>query len=343
MMKSIGSMLIRERFLFSRERAARTGAGMSMKAPAWRVVALLLLVTALSGGHSHGAWAQASQVAPSQDKATKDAAPLTGSEIFRRCGFKDPGQDQTSRFTVLLRNKEGLVKKSEYIRIWRDFGGENDIADKMLLFTIYPPDAKGAAFMRVAYTRARDYKVDQWIYLPVLKKIRRVTIRDPGDSFLSSNLTYADVSQRALEDDVHHFLEVRQVKDLEFYVVESVPKEEKPLYSKRIFWFQKTPDWDDCSNVRIDYYDKSGDLLKEQFIKWQRVNGAWIWDRVLVRNVQNQTASVFQLSGVRINTGIDPDLFTERTLVRGLKFDDQAQQDRQNQKGQKPPADGGGK
>ncbi|MBI5450428.1 MAG: outer membrane lipoprotein-sorting protein [Gammaproteobacteria bacterium] len=246
---------------------------------------------------------------------------ISGEEVFRKCGYKYPGKDQVSRFTVLLRNDDGQVKKSEYIRVWKDFDGIDQIADKMLLFTIYPPDAKGASFMRVAYTKEQQYKVDQWIYLPVLKKIRRVTVRDPGDSFLNSNLTYADVAMRALEDDTHKLLGVKKVKDLEFYVVESIPRETKPLYSKRVFWFEKTVDWKDCSNVRIDYYDTKGELQKEQFIKWQRVGDAWIWDRVLVRNRQNQSASVFELSGVRINTGIREDVFSERSLVQGLKLE----------------------
>lgn len=246
-------------------------------------------------------------------------AAMSGEDVFRLCGNKYPGTDQMSQFTVLLRSKDGQVKKSEYFRVWKDFAGKDGIADKMLMFTTYPPSANGAAFMRVAYTKEQDYKVDQWIYLPVLKKIRRVSIRDQGDSFLNSNLTYADVSQRALEDDRHKYLGIKTVQGSNFHVVESTPKEDKSQYSKRVFWFTKTDSWDDCANIRIDYYDKKNKLLKEQFIKWQRVDEAWVWQRVLVRNVQDKTASVFQLSGVRIDTGIREDVFTERTLIKGLK------------------------
>ncbi len=243
---------------------------------------------------------------------------LTGEIIFRRCGYKYPGDDQRSKFTVLLRDRQGNVKKSEYVRFWKDFKGREGVADKMLLFTIFPPDAKGAAFLRVAYTAESGHKVDQWIYLPVLRKIRRVSIRDPGDSFLNSNLTYADVGRRALEDDEHRFQGIREIKGLQFYVVESIPKEEKPLYSKRVFWFLKTENWEDCVNSRIDYYDKQGELLKEQFIKWQKVGNAWVWDRVLVRSKRNLTASVFQVSEVYINSGLPDSIFSARTLRRGL-------------------------
>ena len=247
------------------------------------------------------------------------AEKLTGEDLLMRCASKYPGEDQRSRFTVLLRDAKGNVKKSEYLRIWKDFKGQEGVADKMILFTIFPPQAKGASFMRVAYIPEVKRNIDQWIYLPVLKKIRRVSIRNPADSFLNSNLTYADVGARALEMDTHKYLGERDIKGHVFHVVESTPKEANPQYGKRIFWFDKgdKDDWSQCVNVRIDYYDPDDKPLKEQFIKWQQVDNAWVWDRVLVRNLNNKTASVFQVSGVAINTGLQDDLFSERTLVKG--------------------------
>jgi outer membrane lipoprotein-sorting protein len=242
---------------------------------------------------------------------------LAGADVYQRCGEKYAGEDQQGKFTVTLRDREGRIRRSEYIRLWKDYHGVDDIADKMLLFTIYPPDARGAAFMRIAYTPESGKPVDQWIYLPLLKKVRRVTIRDPGDSFLNSNLTYADVSARALDADDYRYLGVSIVDDLEFYVVESIPKESNPLYGKRVFWFTKEESWDDCVTARIDYYDSSGELVKDQFIKWQRIGDAWVWERVLVRSRLNESASIFQLSDMKVNTGLDDDLFSARSLQRG--------------------------
>jgi len=242
---------------------------------------------------------------------------LTGDEIVKRCGVKYAGDDQRSKFEVLLRDQQNNEKRSVYLRYWKDYKGENNIEDKMLLFTEYPPDAQGAAFMRATYVPDIKKTADQWIYLPVLRKIRRVTIRDQGDSFLNSELTYADVTTRAVDEDTNKLLDVREMGGMQFYVVESIPKESTPLYGKRVQWFEKTPNWDDCAKVRIDYYNLKGALLKEQFIKWQRVGKAWVWDRVLVRNVQTLHASVFLITDVDINIGITDDFFTERTLRMG--------------------------
>ncbi len=252
---------------------------------------------------------------------------LSGTEVFQRCGDKYAGEDQQGKFTVTLRDRDGRMRRSEYLRFWKDYNGTDGIADKMLLFTIFPPDARGAAFMRTAYTPESNKPVDQWIYLPLLKKIRRVTIRDPGDSFLNSNLAYADVTERAVDADEHSYLGVSTVEDLEFYVVESVPKEKNPLYGKRVFWFSKEENWDDCVAARIDYYDASGELLKDQFIKWQRIGDAWVWERVLVRSRLNESYSIFQLSDMKVNSGLDDDLFSARSLQRGPEVIDRFQRE----------------
>ncbi|HKI81174.1 MAG TPA: outer membrane lipoprotein-sorting protein [Pseudodesulfovibrio sp.] len=242
---------------------------------------------------------------------------LTGDQIVKRCGFKYQGEDQKSKFIVTLIDKDKNEKKHVYLRLWKDFKGKDNILNKMLLFTTYPPDAKGVDFMRWAYTANVGKNADQWVYLPELRKIRRVTIRDPGDSFLGSDLTHADITPRALDQDTHRYLGIDRVRNLEFYVVEALPKEKNPLYSKRIEWYLKTPKWTDCARVKVEYYDTKGNVLKEQYTKWQRVKGAWLWDTLVVRNVQIHHMSVFKNREVEINTGLPADVFNQRTLRLG--------------------------
>ena len=243
---------------------------------------------------------------------------LSGREIVKQCGYKNPGKDQISTFTVVLTDNQGNQKKSVYLRLWKDYQGKNGIVDKMILFTDYPPDAKGTAFMRIAYTPDVDKNADQWVYLPLLAKTRRVTIRDPGDSFLNSDLTHSDVSYHRLDDYYYEFTGIKTFRGIENYVVEAVPKNNnRILYTKRVLWFSKTPDWDNCTNTRIDYYDTHGDLLKEQDISWQRVKDAWVWDKVVVRNIQTSHSSELTISDVEIDTGLQDRIFSERTLKIG--------------------------
>jgi len=250
--------------------------------------------------------------------AAADDALAAGHDIFQHCNFKNPGDDQRSRLTIILRDKDNNEKKNVYRRLWKDYRGEGGVADKMVLFTEYPPDAEGAAFMRWAYTPQADRNADQWIYLPVLKKIRRVSIRDPGDSFLGSDLTYADISGRPIEADQHRLVQTLKRGGQEIYAVESMPVDKSvALYSKTISWFIKDQDWDTCTKRQVDYFDKKGEPLKQQTLKWQRVKNAWVWDEVLVKNVQTGHSSLFKVTDVQVNVGLHDDDFAERALRVG--------------------------
>ncbi len=246
---------------------------------------------------------------------------LTGKELMKQCGYKFAGNDQVSTFTVTLRDKSGNEKKSIYKRYWKDFKGKGQVLEKMMLFTEFPPDSKGGAFMRVAFTPESGKVADQWIYLPVLRKIRRVTIRDPGDRFLNSDLTYQDVSFRSLDEDEHVYLGMEEVADESLYKVESTPYQQGGLYSKRLFWIKKDDSpagWDQCVVKKIAYYDGKGVLLKEQLLKWQQVAGAWMWDRVIVTDVQERHESVFEMSNVMVNVGLKDRQFSKRVMRSGI-------------------------
>lgn len=247
------------------------------------------------------------------------ADAVTGEEVVKHCDYKNAGEDQRSRLTIILKDSTGSERKNVYLRLWKDYKGVNGIIDKMVLFTEYPPDAQGAGFMRWAFTREADKNADQWIYLPALRKIRRVSIRDPGDSFLGSDLTYADISGRMLDEDNHKLLKVEAAGANDFYVVESTPREKNPLYSKKVSWFLKAPAWDSCVKARVDYYDKKGELLKRQQLKWQKVGPAYVWDKVAVQNVQTLHASQFEVTNVEINVGLSDDVFSERILQQGYR------------------------
>ena len=247
---------------------------------------------------------------------------ITGKELIKQCGYKFAGKDQISTFTVTLKDAGGNKKKSIYQRYWKDYAGEDQVIEKMMLFTEFPPDSKGGAFMRVAYTPESNKVADQWIYLPVLRKIRRVTIRDPGDRFLNSDLTYQDVSYRSVDDDEHVYIGKEELNGQSLYKVESTPRDDGYLYAKRLFWIAKddaSNGWDQCVVKKIAYYDRKGVLLKEQDLDWQQVDGAWMWRRVVVTDIQERHESVFEMSNVKVNSGLAKRQFSKRAMKAGIE------------------------
>jgi len=245
------------------------------------------------------------------------AEELTGADIVQRCDLdKNPGKDQRTRLTVVLRDASGNEKKNVYRRYWKDFNGKKKIEDKMILYTEFPPDAKGTGFMRWGYIPGVDKNADQWVYLPSLGTIRRVTVRDPGDSFLGSDLTYQDISPRLLNEDEHRLLKEETRDGVAMYVVESVAKEANPLYSKLINWYQKADQWSDCNKRRIEHFDGAGNKIKVQSLSWKKTADAWTWDEVVVDNLKTGHSSIFTVTDVTVNVGLKDRMFTERGLKR---------------------------
>lgn len=245
------------------------------------------------------------------------AMESTAHDVVSHCEYKNPGEDQSSRLSVTLIDKDGNERKSIYERLWKNYHGKETHLDKMVLYTEFPPDAKGTGFMRWGFTAASGKLADQWLYLPHLRKIRRVSVRDPGDSFLGSDLTYGDIEERTADADVHTLLRVDEVNGEKFQVIESAPKEARPLYSKKISWYGKVPDWRVCYRAKTEYYDTQGNLLKTQALKWQQLGGAWAWDRVEVENHQTKHKSLFEVTNVKFGVGLEDRQFTERELKRG--------------------------
>ena len=245
------------------------------------------------------------------------AQEISVREIVNHCDYKNPGDDQTSILTITLIDKDNNERKNVYRRLWKNYYGESNVLDKMVLFTEFPPDAKGTAFMRWGYLASANKMADQWLYLPHLRKVRRVSVRDPGDSFLGSDLTYGDIEDRSVDDDSYVLLERREKAGGEIFMVEITPKESDSLYSKKISWFAKRSSWEDCVRVKTDYYDRQGNLLKKQRLTWQKVEDAWVWDRVIVENIQTKHKSIFAVTDVKVGVGLDGRTFTERALKKG--------------------------
>lgn len=248
------------------------------------------------------------------------SAQPNGAEIIQHCDLDIyPGQDQRSTLSVTIRDAIGNERRDVYKRYWIDNKGRDQVVDKMMLFTEFPPDASGTAFMRWGYMPEAGKNADQWLYLPSLNTLRRVSVRDPGDSFLGSDLNYQDISYRPLDADEHRLVREETRDGKQFWVVESRAKERNPLYGRVLTWAEKSDDWADCTIRRIEYYDGRDSLIKTQVLDWQRVGDAWVWDQVVVENARTGGMSIFKVTDAEVNVGLDDKMFSERTMRRGVR------------------------
>ncbi len=239
-----------------------------------------------------------------------NAQSLTGREIMDKVYNRPSGDDQISDLTMTLINKSGQTRVRKLKQLIKDDGK----VEKKIMFFIAPADVKNTSFMNWSYDDS-DKSDDQWIYLPAIKRVKRISSDDKSDYFMGSDFTYDDLGDRKLDDDTHKLLREETLEGKDCYVVESVPKDEDYMYSKTITWVMK----DNYLGLKKEFYDEDGELLKILHVdKYKDFSGIWIIEKLVMKNVQNNHETIMELSNIKINTGIPDSKFTQRMMMRGL-------------------------
>ena len=236
-------------------------------------------------------------------------AQLTGTEIVEKAYNRETGDDQTSTLTMTLTNKQGKQRVRKIKQFTKDFGD----VEKSIMFFQSPADVKNTSFMNWSYDS--DKNDDQWIYLPALKKTKRISSDSKSDYFMGSDFTYDDLGDRKLEADTHKLLREETIDGKDCYVVESVSKDEDYMYSKTITWIIK----DSFIGYQKEFYDEDEDLLKILSIKkYEEMSGIFVITNSEMKNVQKDHKTSMILSDVKINTGVSASKFSERMMTRGM-------------------------
>ena len=235
---------------------------------------------------------------------------ITGLKIIENVYNRPAGDDQTADLTMSLINSRG----DERIRKIKQFLTDSNGVEKKIMYFVAPADVYNTSFMNWSYEE--DGKGDdQWIYLPALKRVKRISSDSKSDYFMGSDFTYDDLGDRQPSADTHKLLREEEVDGELCYVVESVSKEEEYIYSKTITWIIK----DSWIGKKKDFYDEDDELLKTLTVK----ESVKIKDFIVIilsemHNAQSGHKTIMKLENVEINTNITDNKFTERMMKRGM-------------------------
>gem|GEM_PF-647457 len=248
--------------------------------------------------------------------AAADKEKLSAADIFARSQAVNPGNDQQSKLTLIISDADGNTRKAIIKRYWKNYHGKDNVEAKVLLFHEYPPESRGTAFMVWTYTPASGLPPDQWLYLPILRKVTKLPVQ-AEENIQGSDLRGSDMDPRPVGVDRHTLVREENIGTQRYYVVESEPvKPEKGYaYSKVVRWISA----DNFLIDKVDYFGLDGRLLKKQTISWSQVGDAWVWRKVVIANVQTGSKTTLNLSDVQVNQGLNDARFTERTMQRGAE------------------------
>ena len=149
------------------------------------------------------------------------------------------------------------------------------------------------------------------MWLPAFKKVRRISSKKKGDSFMGSDLSYEDLSTRDMNDHIYNRLEDDLFNNLDCFVLETIPKKElKSFYFKHVSWIDKS----NMTILKEESYDKRGELKKEKFFTYQLIKDYNVATKIFVKDIQKKHTTEVIFTDILIDSKIKESLFHERNL-----------------------------
>jgi len=234
--------------------------------------------------------------------AMAEEAQDRGREIALEADRRDQGfGDFTGELTMVLRDRQG--REVERALRSRNLEVEDD-GDKTMIIFDSPPDVEGTALLVHSHKTGDD---DLWLYLPALKRVKRISGSNKSGPFMGSEFAYEDLSSVEVEKYRHRFLREDELDGEAVYVVERIPLDERSGYTKQVVFFDR----DDYRTLRVDYFDRKGELLKTLRQRDYELYLEKFWRPHVLEMVNHQTGKESELrwSGLEFQTGL-----TERDL-----------------------------
>jgi len=241
------------------------------------------------------------------------AAEPTGRDIMVKVDEQHKVQTEIAKTRMILINKAGKTLEREVLRYQKTYNGKDGIDDKMLVFFEYPNDIRGTGLLLWTYV-ATDKDDDRWLYLPALKKNKRIAGKSKNDYFMGTDFTYDDMGGRKIDADRHTLLGEEVIEGERCYKVESVPLDTENMYSKKIAWVVPQK-W---VIKKVEFYDRQGKLLKLLTVEnIQQVDGIWTPFVLHMRNLSTEHQTRIEIGSVQDNVPINDQVFTVASLERG--------------------------
>ena len=238
-------------------------------------------------------------------------------EIMRKVNERDDGDNQTSEIKMVLIDSRNNRRERELRSFRKDRGADT----LTIMFFEAPADVKGTGFLTYDYAETGKDD-DQWLFLPALRKSKRIASSDKSGSFMGSDFNYADMTEPDLEDYDFTLVKEEDLDGHKTWQIQSVPRNEavkdETGYEKSIVWVRQD-NYVVLRGVRWVY--KSPRLKFMKVNKLERIDGIWVASELqMVTREGNATvhATVLQFNNVRFNQKLSEDFFTVRQLEKGL-------------------------
>ncbi len=233
-----------------------------------------------------------------------------GRAIFEEAEHRDDGfGDSQGDMLMILRNKRENTSEREMSV--QALEGPKEEGDKTMMVFLSPKDQKGTALLTYQH-KARDD--DQWLYLPALKRVKKIASSKKSGPFMGSEFSFEDIGGQQIDDYDYKYLRDEKVGDLDCFVVESYPRDKNSGYTKVISWVDKQG----YRTLKADFYDRKKTLLKTLEAKDFQLYLDKYWRPLEMEMVNHQTgrSTVLKQSNLKFKVGLSDGDFTQNSLKR---------------------------
>jgi outer membrane lipoprotein-sorting protein len=238
-----------------------------------------------------------------------ETAEEKGLAIAVEADKRDQGWgDQATVMKMLLRNSQGAESSREIRGKTLEVAGDGD---KSLTIFDTPRDVKGTAFLSFTHTLDSD---EQWLYLPALKRVKRISSSNKSGPFMGSEFSYEDISSQEVAKYKYKFIKDDKFNGRDVFVIERTPQYEKSGYTKLISWLDKEM----YQPLKIEFYDRKNSLLKTltQHEYKKHLDKFWRPARLEMVNHQTGKSTTLLWTSYKFKNGFDERDFDQNSLKR---------------------------
>ncbi|QJR81948.1 outer membrane lipoprotein-sorting protein [Alteromonas pelagimontana] len=232
-----------------------------------------------------------------------------GLRIAKERKARDRGWENTvAEMTMILRNAQGQEAERK-MRV-KTLEVQDD-GDKALTVFDSPRDVSGTAFLSFSHAQEPD---EQWIYLPALKRVKRIASRNKSGPFMGSEFAFEDMTSFEVGKFTYDYLREDVYQGDKVYVIEQTPQDEFSGYSKQIVWIDQS----EYRVRKVEFFDRKGDALKTLEFKDYKLYEDKFWRplRSFMYNQQTQKSTELVTHTLSFGEDLEESDFDNNSLRR---------------------------
>jgi len=232
-----------------------------------------------------------------------------GLAIAQESDKRDTGWgDYETAATMTLRNRHGDESIRELSIRYLEREADGDMA---LVIIHRPNDVKGTALLTHTHKTDPD---DQWLFLPALKRVKRISSSNKSGPFMGSEFAYEDMGSQEVEKHTYTYLRDESLDGATCYVIERIPVDTKSGYTRQVAWI----DHNEYRVLKVDYYDRKSSLLKTLTVDGfeQYLNKYWRAGRLNMVNHQTGKSTEMRWTNTEFQKGFTARDFDRNSLAR---------------------------